>query len=270
MAKTNRKCIFCEGALTDTKRAKEHVWPLWLLRDLQMEEHFVEGTHFYLPPDQPPISQRVQSYSSFVFGKVCAQCNNGWMSDLENLARPIVRRLIWPQEKIISLSSDECELLARWAFKTAIVINSASNYRQIIPSDHIQELNSDHSLPRNLKIDLVLSEPVNDLAWIQGQSGFVSVSRTTIMRRLMKQISSLYVITLLVGGPIIRMSWLPRTKFKIDKSDEVESIRIYPSPGSAQTINAKIYSTELAEFHNVVFDDTKAKSRRRRRKRRRD
>jgi len=57
---------------------------------------------------------------------VCQQCNNGWMSDLENRdAKPAIKDLI-VSDKLVKLSPERLQSIARFAFKTAVVADHYS------------------------------------------------------------------------------------------------------------------------------------------------
>jgi len=53
---------------------------------------------------------------------VCAGCNNGWMSDLENRAKAIVEPLI--DETTTLIDSEGRLILAEWAVKTSMVFEA--------------------------------------------------------------------------------------------------------------------------------------------------
>src|SRR5260370_28165312 len=104
---TKRKCLFCN----EDANSKEHVWPQWILR---------------LPPARRPVRQRLGTgkevtYSGdFKLKGVCSTCNNGWMSELETEVRPILGPIV--QDLSIQLDLEDQKKIARWAFKTAIVL----------------------------------------------------------------------------------------------------------------------------------------------------
>jgi hypothetical protein len=51
---------------------------------------------------------------------VCRQCNNGWMSELEQETRPLLEPMLHGETRI--LDADRQTLLARWAFKTMTML----------------------------------------------------------------------------------------------------------------------------------------------------
>jgi hypothetical protein len=53
---------------------------------------------------------------------VCRICNNGWMSLLEEKAKPIIERLL--SNEHVSFDPEEREITARWILKTAMVFEA--------------------------------------------------------------------------------------------------------------------------------------------------
>jgi hypothetical protein len=104
---TKRKCLFCN----EDANSKEHVWPQWVLK---------------LLPSRRPVRQTLGTgkevtYSGdFKLKGVCSTCNNGWMSELETEVKPILGPIV--QDLSIQLDLEDQKKLARWAFKTAIVL----------------------------------------------------------------------------------------------------------------------------------------------------
>ena len=92
--------------------------------------------------DDPSISYKVRQIlygnkainwesSSFdITAKVvCATCNNGWMSQLENdEARPAMQDMIL-SDNPVSLSPKRVQSIARFAFKTAVILNHCDSHR---------------------------------------------------------------------------------------------------------------------------------------------
>lgn len=109
-----RFCIFC----AEPASSKEDAWPLWLLRQV--------GTNRAARIDaergaQPPRIWRVVG-TGLTVRFVCAQCNNGWMSKLENRVKPIVLRLL--DNAGTKLTVQEQTALAAWSVKNAMVFEA--------------------------------------------------------------------------------------------------------------------------------------------------
>jgi hypothetical protein len=78
--------------------------------------------------DAPPLARTE--------GRVCAACNNGWMSALEVAAMPIMKPLIDGTTNLYSCRGEEARTLGLWAAKTAYVLNAASSYPLKVPQSH--------------------------------------------------------------------------------------------------------------------------------------
>jgi hypothetical protein len=119
-------CVFCgqRGPLTD-----EHVWPDWLSRFLideptswvSADDQGIERVH-----TAPMFSRKVK--------RVCEQCNGGWMSALENEARPVLRWLILGRPCVIAPA--DARTLAAWLTKTAFMAAFLERTPAISPSHY--------------------------------------------------------------------------------------------------------------------------------------
>lgn len=115
-----RKCIFCE----QYGSSKEHIFPDWLRSQFPRDEDSTHtfGTH---APSQiigvPRTTQKkLQGHSGTKTVKtVCAKCNNGWLSQIEQKAKPILESLI--EGDRINLGVGEQLTLATWATKTVMI-----------------------------------------------------------------------------------------------------------------------------------------------------
>lgn len=62
------------------------------------------------------------------------------MSSLEDQIKPLLVSLMETEKEVIELKPDERLKVARWAFKTAITLNSASNFHKNVPPSHFSYL----------------------------------------------------------------------------------------------------------------------------------
>jgi hypothetical protein len=86
---------------------------------------------------------RKHAFDSFREGRVCSQCNAGWMSDLENKAKPILLPLIGQERTIFGLSEPACLIAARWAIKTAVILSYASPLQRFLDTSFLRALKDD-------------------------------------------------------------------------------------------------------------------------------
>jgi hypothetical protein len=111
-------CLACGE--TSSPASREHVFARWLLKELELLDDpialyraFADGSS---KQERVPIK-----LDAFKLKRVCAPCNNGWMSQLETIAKPVLLGLIKGDKTLNSLDEEERRILAKWAGKTAII-----------------------------------------------------------------------------------------------------------------------------------------------------
>lgn len=139
-----RRCVFCNKELTCKQKSVEHIIPQWLLKELDIEKSVIEPTHMS-STDLSIVSQRVHTTDHLVSGNICSECNNGWMSKLEDENKKLLCDLMSVKREVKDLSDNERLGLARWTYKTALTLNSGTNYHKNIPSQHYHEFYSNSS-----------------------------------------------------------------------------------------------------------------------------
>ncbi len=96
----------------------------WLLKEFSSLNLMI-GLSRHLHDGTEQLVRQEYRLRSFRLKKICKDCNNGWMSDLEQAAKPLILGVISGVSPIADLSIDERCVLARWAGKTAIVESHA-------------------------------------------------------------------------------------------------------------------------------------------------
>jgi hypothetical protein len=110
-----RRCIFCG------KRANtiEHVWPKWAIE--LIAHPGIKGEVAWGQGDEPLKTFPAGGESVNPQVKhLCGECNNGWMSDLENTVRLMAGAMI--MDISIRMNTDAQKTIATWCFKTALVL----------------------------------------------------------------------------------------------------------------------------------------------------
>jgi hypothetical protein len=126
-------CAFCgsRGPLT-----KEDAWPRWLNKQLPPS---APGTALDLSLQGNEVvraSRRtVTSYNTARVAGFCKACNNGWMSELEMRAAPLLLPMIRGQRT--SLDPKEQAVVAEWVTKTALVFDQRALGRRPLVSDEV-------------------------------------------------------------------------------------------------------------------------------------
>ena len=113
------------------------------------------------------LSSRDLTLENIREGRICSGCNNGWMSDLEQSCRETLSGLIRARVLPEQLSEEECLSVARWAAKTAYVLNSSANYTIKVPEQHLKELHDNtRKLPWGVVV-IAATGPFASSGWFQ-------------------------------------------------------------------------------------------------------
>jgi hypothetical protein len=138
------RCAFCERERTLTQ---EHLWSDWL-RDVVVDNE--PGPHVIAQGDEIERIWDAQMFDHTV-RCVCAECNNGWMSELEADVKPILTPLVLNHRT--SLDRDDQVLLATWGVKTALVYQARNRVTRM-PAEHFRYLYEHRHPPRDVVVSL--------------------------------------------------------------------------------------------------------------------
>jgi hypothetical protein len=144
-ASMGRRCLFCNEVIVGN-RAKEHVIPQWLIDHLNSSDNtLTQGVAHGV--DGEVLEVRLHDMMSYVQGKVCEECNTGWMSKLEAAAKPILIPLIEGGKSLSDSSNEQRVLVSRWAVKTAYVVSATAPKGSDINPEHMRHIAGDSKLP---------------------------------------------------------------------------------------------------------------------------
>lgn len=128
--RAGKRCIFCG----DPVGSQEHLWPDWLKDSTIVDHTPVNHQQFQLwnvvTPGDPiavihhDLKKHDGPPTKHKEPEVCAGCNNGWMSRLENKTKPALLTMIDGGSS--ELGPHDQRILARWADKTAMVHETTS------------------------------------------------------------------------------------------------------------------------------------------------
>jgi hypothetical protein len=139
MAKPN--CVGCGEPVIAASR--EHVLPQWLAKEVFIPKATL--SHYRRDEDESKDELlRRHGLNNFAVKNVCKACNNGWMSSLEDRAKPFILELMNEQTKILSgLPPEGMLAVSRWAAKTAFMIASVQKDHLGLPWQLFQNMRSD-------------------------------------------------------------------------------------------------------------------------------
>jgi hypothetical protein len=142
---TRRVCTFCQNK--SRTLTSEHIFPDWLSKKFSsgifgiIEVTSDDGKKTW----KKPLFQDKANI-------VCADCNNGWMSDIETAAKPILEKLILTLDSTL-LAENEQKILALWAQKTVLVINKTTGGKFTIPQSFYTAIYESKTEPTNILVN---------------------------------------------------------------------------------------------------------------------
>ena len=251
------KCIFCHKK---GKRAKEHVWPLWLQKHLGVCSEMRQGVHRSL--NGQPISKRIQSYNSMKYGEICEKCNNGWMSDIESRVKStLIKAIASRRVDTPYLDRTESSDLSIWCFKTVLILNAADNYRSIIPKAHYRYLYDNRTIPSNVFIDMGVCPWLDALSSKQTQNligNLLDEDDSALENKLKHR----YNIVIGIDKIVFRVVYLPLKDYWVntDHEEKNRTVRIHPSSGKLYLNISVFYNTTKEFAMNATFQSIKVAS----------
>lgn len=129
-----RQCLFCPNPVDSA----EHIWSDWILEDLKLATsvRITIGKAESVWIDSPEVEVEC----------VCRECNNGWMSRLEEANKLAIRAMI--NDDPCGLTKRDQNKLARWAVLKAMVLDSYNESRHFFyRPDERTELRNSSTLP---------------------------------------------------------------------------------------------------------------------------
>ena len=111
--------------------------PQWLLRHFKVADKMIRPAGWQNGQAQ---MRTPHSWLNLVVSDVCAGCNSGWLSDLENTAKMLLPKLASLERSLDGLSQEEQAFIARWAAKTAFLIHRTAANPKVIPQEAYREL----------------------------------------------------------------------------------------------------------------------------------
>lgn len=143
-------CIFCRA---QSKLSKEHLWPDWARRTFSEAELKAPILHSIHGSDGPPQEIWDASTFSSTLKKVCQPCNNGWMSRLEDEARPHAKPLLMGEPRILDTQAQQA--LALWGYlKCVLLLSIDDTFARAMPNFYgtLYALRDQRLLPPHISV----------------------------------------------------------------------------------------------------------------------
>jgi hypothetical protein len=149
-------CLAC--GITSSLVSREHVFSDWLLREFDPE---VSMSLFRMLGDGTRKQARVEiKLASFKLKDICDACNNGWMSNLEIAAKPLILALIRGTLDLANLTDDERRTIAKWAGKTAIIESHSVGAECPVEKKYLRFMRTSEEVPGRFAVAACRTELV--------------------------------------------------------------------------------------------------------------
>lgn len=195
-----KTCVFCKSNLAISGRAKEHVFPQWMLDEWEFRDSTIEPIHF--DREGTVISKRTHTFNGFLSGSVCCKCNHGWMSSLEGRCKDSIVALASGEVSVIDLSDNDALSLAAWTAKTAFALHTSANWRRVVPNTHIYPLDTQgYRLPSNVFVVAHNYKQSRAISWTQSTTWEIFSDGRNVVQQDLEALRALgYKIAIRIGG----------------------------------------------------------------------
>ena len=139
---TAKRCVFCE----EPGSSEEHVFASWIADRLAGYGPF----NLKRSTDRSKAGMKTIGVIS---RSACAPCNHGWMSRIEQAAKPTLTPLMLGQPVRWTRAATQLEV-ARWTFKTALMFDRSSVPPDVSPPEHCAHLYREGVPPQCVTIAL--------------------------------------------------------------------------------------------------------------------
>lgn len=226
--KVKRKnCIFCKNG--ESFKKKEHIFPKWISEELNyktqpqpfFETKFKEIKDIEIKSDSRMFAKF--NFNNFLSPYICDDCNGGWMCNLEGTLKPILVPLIEGVKNLEVLSKSEKLLIARWAVKTACVIESVNFTESSNFSFDPKLIRERQTLPPGWAVFAFIHNATNTLTWFSNNVWFVEGNLTDELRikvedcrKTIFQFKDLVIATIYIGDERLKLKAVSSTHFPIE------------------------------------------------------
>jgi hypothetical protein len=148
MPKPQKFCIYCGGS----GLSKEHVFADWLREYIprELSEHRTEFTVAFPHKTEKVLERRTGDAHARRLRRVCLVCNNGWMSRLQEAAKPYLIPML--EGRPTSLNRKAQKIVATWAAMTTMTADFLREEMAAIPQEERNYLRETSKAPKHWRI----------------------------------------------------------------------------------------------------------------------
>lgn len=226
-----RKCIFCE---VNNANSREHFYSEWMHDLLPVGP---QGTYSGDFIDQHPKTQEITDFRRRVkpgelytkkLKVVCAKCNNEWMSQIEDQAKPFLTPLIKGEQA--TLNAGQLEILARWATLKTIVCEHDVKGMEVTPAEDRAALMNEGIIPPYFSVYLFSHESPSLIGYVR-TSHAVSLTKGEPVPPLEGRVKNVQQISVTLGKVMLQVNAARVDGFSIEGNFNMPAVisrRIWP------------------------------------------
>jgi hypothetical protein len=181
--------MFCRKKASST----EDVWPLWLMRRFPSSDK----ARTYAEIGARDLGNWRSAKPTLAVKRVCGACNNGWMSRLEEQAKPVLESIL--DDKLKAVDTLLQAVVARWAVKTVMVLEAVDSSRSCFYSEDERSLmRTTQSIPKRTSVWIAMCvdhrdiySAAKDLRTSRGDDGIRAFATTMAFGPLAVQVVSI-------------------------------------------------------------------------------
>lgn len=161
-----KACIFCNQT---GNKSKEHIWPEWMheLLPKQGDGNNISEVNTFRWKEQAGAkrTERQGHLSAKKLRVVCQRCNNGWMSQLESEAKPILTQIL--KDEQFDICSQKQNILALWITLKSIIGEHAEQDTHVTPINDRDLFRTQQVIPEYFAIYIGKHNENSDTAWLR-------------------------------------------------------------------------------------------------------
>lgn len=233
---------------TNTKVTKARLFPDWLLQAFNCGNDMYVSAH--LDPLGRVIDKREIPFKQLVCDQVCQNCIHGWINELDNDFKPLFLG-------DINKALDENPLLvARWAAKTATLINVSQQRRVQVPAEARHGLSDKTTMPKGWQAYAFSSstEGVSSIGWTQGGPA-VAILGDSTEEQDQVTLGDVFACTMKFSNFGVLVYWYPDTVYHLEPANPFK--RLWPSPDSGSLLDTA-WHPYMAMFVADVTNNTES------------
>lgn len=148
MSKPQKFCIYCGGP----GLSKEHIFADWLRAYVprELSEHRAEFTVMFPHKTEKTLERRTGDTHARRLRRVCLACNRGWMSSLQEAAKPYLVPML--EGRQVSLHRRAQKAVAGWIAMTAMTAEYLNEEMVSISQEQRDYLRETSQAPRHWRI----------------------------------------------------------------------------------------------------------------------